>query len=193
MTAFVHAATLSETEAVAAIESHFALVGYARYLKALEVIAAEGEARAATLSWDGWAAALAGDQERLAEFFAFCAEWGALTFEDDGERVTVGCPELTLPRDPREVLPPPDEQTLYTTSEQWAAWFEQELSFPPAMAKDPKALRMFRRWCASNVTVGEMNAAVQRAVADNTGMNPAALHRQLQALRRQRLEDATTW
>lgn len=193
MTAFVHAADLSSSEAVAAIQSRFALVGYARFVKTLEAIAAEGETRAAAMAWDAWEATLAGQQDQLAEFFAFCSELGVLSFEDDGEVVTVGCAELALPRDPSDVPPPPSDQTLYTTAEQWAEWFVLELSFPPVMARDQEALRLFRRWCASNVTVGEMNAAVEASIASGAGPNPKALHGYLQAQRRQRLEDATQW
>ncbi|MCO7217095.1 hypothetical protein [Halomonas sp. OfavH-34-E] len=197
MKAFIHHAELSASKAVADIEAHFALIGYARYLKVLELVAAEAGGddtrRKVTLSWDAWAASLAGEQEVLAEFFAFCHDHGALSVEDDGERVTVECDGLDLCRGMRAVPEPAGDQTLFTHHDQWVAWFIDDLSYSPKLANQPDNLRMFRRWCASNVTVGEMTAAVQRTIEAGTGLGTPALHGHLQALRAQRIKEANEW
>lgn len=196
MKAFVHPASMSASKAVVDIEAHFALVGYARYLKVLELVADEADGsdarRAVTLSWDAWAASLAGEQDVLAEFFAFCHEHGVFEVEDDGERATVACLDLVLSRTESAPVPPRDE-TLFTHHDQWVAWFIDDLSFPPKMANSPDNIRMFRRWCASNVTVGEMSAAVQKTIEAGTGLGAPALHGHLQALRAQRIKEANEW
>lgn len=194
MSAFVHSAELSASPAVKAIEANFALVGYARYLKVLEILAgaAEGDdsRRSAAMTWDGWAAALAAQHDALSEFFAFCHEQGAFAVEDDGEQVTVSCDALALYRQAPASPETPGDLTLFTTPEQWAEWFIEDLSYPPKLAHRPENLRMFRRWCASNVTVGEMCAAIQKTIEAGTGLGTAALHGYLQALRAQRIKEA---
>lgn len=192
MSAFIHAANLSATEVVKKIEAEFALVGYARFIKTLELVAGQGsESGTLTLSWSAWEAALAGDQESLAEFFAFCANAGAFEMEDAGDTVVIRCP--TLERPASGITSPATDSTLFTEPAQWAEWFIEDLSWPPAMANDPNNLRLFRHWCASNVTVGDMCAAIQVAIKENTGMSAGALHKQLRALRQRRIEEANKW
>ncbi len=197
MKAFIHPAELSLSKAVADIEAHFALVGYARYLKVLELIAAEAGGNdgrhAVTLSWDAWAVSLSGEPDVLTEFFAFCQDHGVFDVEDDGEKATVTCSDLMLNGAEPSPGPRPTEQTLFTDSDQWVEWFIEELAYPPKIARKADNVRMFRRWCASNVTVGEMCAAVQKTIEAGTGLGTPALHGHLQALRAQRLKEASEW
>ena len=188
MKAFVHPADLSQTEHVAAIEAGFALVGYARYVKVLELLAGADDHQV-TMDWPGWAAQLAAQHDQAVEFLTFCDARGALVLEEQGEAVTLRCADLV----PYSVAPPtpmPSDDTLFTTPEQWAEWFIADLSYPPSIAHEPEHLRQFARWCASRVTVGDMSEAVQVSIAKAEGLNIAALHRQLSALRKQRLEEA---
>lgn len=188
MSAFIHPARLAQSEGVAAVSRAFALAGYARYVLLLEVLAADdGPVR---MSYDAWAAELHSDDESVREFMAFCAEQELLGVEDDGECLSVYSP--TLERfDPTQAAPTPTDETLYTTPEQWAAWFVSDLSYPPKTANNPDTLRYFARWCASRVTVGDMGAAVQASIDQGTGLGVSALHGHLSALRAKRLKEAS--
>lgn len=190
MSAFIHPAGLSRSEPVAAVCEAFALAGYARYVLLLEVLAADD--KPVRMSYDAWAAELSSDDESVREFMAFCDEKGLLAVEDDGECLSVFSPVLQR-FDPAQAAPAPTptDETLYTTAEQWAAWFVNDLSYPPAVANDPETLRYFARWCASRVTVGDMGAAVQRSIDQGTGLGVVALHSHLSALRAKRLQEAT--
>ena len=188
MSAFVHPAGLAGSDALAPLLSEFALAGYARYMLLLEVLAAD--AGAVRMSYDAWAAELSSDDESVREFMAFCEDQGLLAVEDDGECLSV-CSLVMERYDPDQAAPTPTDETLYTTPEQWAAWFVNDLSYPPKVAKDPETLRFFARWCASRVTVGDMGAAVQRSIDQGTGLGVVALHGHLSALRNQRLKEAT--
>lgn len=188
MSAFVYPAGLSHSEGVAAVSSAFALAGFARYVLLLEVLAAD--AGAVRMSYDAWAAELYSDDEVVREFMAFCQEQGLLAVEDDGECLSVYSPVLER-FDPAQAVPAPTDDTLYTNAEQWAAWFVNDLSYPPKVANDPETLRFFARWCASRVTVGDMGAAVQRSIDQGTGLCVEALHQHLSALRNQRLKEAS--
>ena len=188
MSAFVHPAGLASSDALAPLLSEYALAGYARYMLLLEVLAADD--KPVRMSYDAWAAELSSDDESVREFLAFCAEQALLVVDDDGECLSVYSP--TLERfDPDQAAPAPTDETLYTTPEQWAAWFVNDLSYPPKTANDPETLRYFARWCASRVTVGDMGAAVQASIDQGTGLGVSALHGHLSALRAKRLKEAS--
>lgn len=187
MSGFVHPAGLARSEGVAAVAAEFALAGYARYVLVLETLSAAPAP--VTLSYDGWAAELHSDDESVREFLAFCAEQGLLVVEDDGESLTVHSPLLERV-DAALVAHVPTDETLYTRPEQWAAWFINDLAYPPKTANSPDCLRFFARWCASRVTVGDMSAAVDAAIAQGSGVTVSALHAHLQRLRQQRLQEA---
>lgn len=88
------------------------------------------------------------------------------------------------------LLPTAVDPQLFNKACQWAAWCVAELGMPPDLTKDPYTQQLFRRWCASNVTVLEMHDAVQAAIAKQSSLSPSALHDELQLIRRQRLEKA---
>lgn len=188
MSAFVHPAGLARSEGVAAVAGAFALAGYARYVLLLELLAADDAP--VRMSYDAWAAELSSDDEAVREFMAFCAEQGLLAVEDDGECLSVYSPVMQR-FDPAQAAPTPTDETLYTTAEQWAAWFIDDLNYPTELANSPDSMRFFARWCASRVTVGDMGAAVQRSIDQNTGLGVEALHQHLSALRAKRLQEAS--
>lgn len=188
MSAFVHPAGLSRSDGVAAVAEAFALAGYARYMLLLELLASTTDP--VRMSYDAWAAELYSDDDSVREFMTFCAEQGLLVVEDDGECLNVYSPVLER-FDPAQAVPAPTDDTLYTQPEQWAAWFVNDLSYPQKTANSTDCMRFFARWCASRVTVGDMSAAVQVAIAQGSGVGVAALHTHLQALRAKRLKEAT--
>lgn len=180
-------------DASAAIEQHFALVGFARYVKALALVASEGKQGRVALSWEAWAVALAAQPEALSEFFNYCQEHGVFTVEDDGEQVALGCPALAQVASDEAAPVAKASPLLFTHSDEWVAWFKEEMAYPPKIANRAENVRVFRRWCASNVTVEEMNTAVQLTIKAGTGLGTPALHGHLQALRAQRIKEANEW
>lgn len=176
-----------------AVEQHFALLGFARYVKVLALLASEGQSGRVVLSWEAWAALLAAQPEPLSEFFSVCQAQGVFTVEDDGEQVAVECPALVREVPSEATTPDVASPLLFTHAEQWTAWFVEEMAYPPKIANRADNQRMFRRWCASNVTVEEMNTAVQITIKAGTGLGTAALHGHLQALRARRIKEANEW
>lgn len=182
---FVYSVGLSKSPGVAAVAKEFALAGYARYVLILEALAAE--TAPVCLSYDGWADRLYSDDESVREYMQFCQDQGLLVIEDDGERLTVHSPDL------QRVIPTnqaPNDDTLYTRPEQWSEWFVNDLAYPLKTANSADNRRYFARWCASRVTVGDMCAAVEAAIAQGSGVSVTALHQHLQALRAKRLQEA---
>ncbi len=80
--------------------------------------------------------------------------------------------------------------TLMPDAAAWAAWCESELAMPGWLLDAPETKALFRRWCASHVTVGEATEAVLRAVATGD-VSPSTLHHHLAALRKQALHKAS--
>lgn len=192
MTPVIPCASLA-CDAATAIEQHFSLVGFARYVKVLSLVASAGDGGGVTLSWEAWAASLAAQPEALSEFFNYCQEQGVFTVEDDGEQVALGCPSLLQEVSSEPAKPSVATPLLFTHPDEWVSWFIEEMAYPPKIANRADNVRMFRRWCASNVTVDEMNTAVQLTIKAGTGLGTPALHGHLQALRAQRIKEANEW
>lgn len=153
----------------------------------LEVLAAS--TGPVVMSYDAWAAELYSDDEVVREFINFCADQSLLAVEDDGETLSVFSSALERVT-PAQAAPAPGDETLFTRHEQWAAWFVDDLNYPPDMANSRDSMRYFARWCASRVTVGDMSEAVQAAISDGSGVGVSALHKHLQALRAKRIKEA---
>jgi len=83
----------------------------------------------------------------------------------------------------------PAHLTLMPNAAAWAAWCESELAMPGWLQSDPHTQALFRRWCASHVTVGEATEAVLLATAAGD-LSPATLHHHLASLRKQALHKA---
>jgi hypothetical protein len=161
------------------VEQRFGPAGFARLVKLLEQFAASPsrDSGVIELPASDWRDALQAGPLELNLFLDYLAQDGWLSQEQDAEpgaplRVTLTNfaefqPALELPR----------------IADQWRRWFEFELSLPPLHGKDPYNQDLFRRWCATNVTIEEMEQAVELARQANTAPSPAALHEFLKTVR----------
>lgn len=171
--------------AAASVERSFGLDGYARMVKLLELLAgydpeAAGVLKMTTAAWCEWLSASPGELRQLLDHLS---RTGWLTCNHDDGSITVDL----LKAD--DYLPGP-APVLFADPGQWVFWCETELNMPRHVTGDPHVLQLFRRWCASNVTVTEMLQAVELASHGQPDLSPTSLHRHLQAVRRQRLDQA---
>ena len=120
----------------------------------------------------------------LNTFLVYLAKAAWLTMEQAEEP---GAPLRVTLTTFAEFLPPLE---LPKIADQWRQWFEAELSMPPLLGKDPYTQDLFRRWCATNVTIAEMEQAIDLARNANTGPSPAALHEFLKTVRNTKIERA---
>ncbi len=167
------------------VERAFGLEGYARLVKLLELLAGYDPAAAGVLTmtsaaWCEWLNASPGE---LRQFLEHLGRSGWLRYSQEDGVITVDL----LKAD--DFLPGP-APVLFTDPGQWLFWCETELNMPRHVSGDPYTLQLFRRWCASNVTVTEMLQACELASQGQPDLSPPALHRHLQAVRRLRLEQA---
>lgn len=191
MTAFIHPANFHQLPVVQQVLERFALTGYARLSLLLEQLADAAESfvedadSQVGATWEQWGELLyAPEPEQvLGEFFEALAEVGLvkLAVRDGWATVTSNAVAWTRPG-----LSP----ELYTSAEQWGAWFEREMSCPPRYAHSEGYQQFYRRWIASNVTTAEMAEAVNRAIAAAAGVEPAALQRHLSVIRKEKIEGA---
>lgn len=178
-------AGLSAAGPAASLERAFGLPGYARLVKLLELLAGHEHAAAGVLTmtaaaWCEWLSASPGE---LRQFLEHLGRSGWLRYSQDDGSITVDL----LKAD--DFLPGP-AIVLFTDPAQWVFWCETELNMPRHVSSDPYTQQLFRRWCASNVTVTEMLQASELAMQGQPDLSPAALHRHLQAVRGLRLEQA---
>jgi len=154
-------------------------------VKLLELLAGYDPAAAGVLTmtsaaWCEWLNASPGE---LRQFLEHLGRSGWLRYSQEDGVITVDL----LKAD--DFLPGP-APVLFTDPGQWLFWCETELNMPRHVSGDPYTLQLFRRWCASNVTVTEMLQACELASQGQPDLSPPALHRHLQAVRRLRLEQA---
>ena len=178
------------------LEQRFGLIGLARLLKLVELVTdrlpAEGPP-SVVLAWGDFLTELSCNQEQAVEFLAYCdharvldqaTDDGRLRLTLVGELASRLRPEVPTP------LPQASGRQLFDTDKQWAAWFKDELSCPPYLANDPLTRQLFRRWCATNVTVDEIEAATERALKASEAPHPAVLHEHMKAIRQTKIERA---
>ena len=168
------------------IEQRFGAAGFARLIKLLEQFAASPSRGAGLieLAPSDWRDVLQVGPLELNVFLAYLETAGFLVLEQGAEsgsplRVTLAdfsafLPSLQLPR----------------VANEWRLWFAAELGLSEDQGKDPYNQSLFRRWCATNVTIDEMNAAVELAIKDGAGLAPASLHNFLMTVRKEKLEAA---
>ncbi|MHA6236846.1 hypothetical protein [Pseudomonas fluorescens group sp. PF-69] len=84
----------------------------------------------------------------------------------------------------------PVHLTLMPDAAAWAAWCQSELAMPGWLLETPETQALFRRWCASNVTVDEATQAVLQAVAGGD-VSPSTIHQQLALVRKSALQKAS--
>lgn len=178
------------------LEQRFGLIGLARLLKLVELVTerlpAEGSP-SVVLAWGDFLTELSCTQEQATEFLAYCDHARVLDQATDDGRL-----RLTLVGELAERLrpavPTPQPQVsgrlLFDTDKQWATWFKDDLNCPPYLANDPNTRQLFRRWCATNVTVDEVEAATTRALAAGEAPLPSILHDHLKVIRQAKIDRA---
>ncbi len=187
---FKHMASLSESPFVLNLEAEFGLVGFARYVKVMEQCAKAGTNQIAH-SWLEWEQVLSGKREALGAFFDFCHRHGGLVVESGDDAVTVEVVDLSLsgtPGNPPHVFPP---NTLFTFSDQWANWLVEAANLSQRMINAKGSDRVFRRWLASNVSVGEVLDVLETAKEQDQAVESlGALHELIAKYRKRKLQDA---
>ena len=178
------------------LEQRFGLIGIARLLKLVELLNERLPATgplSAVVAWGDFMAALDCDSDTATAFLAYCDHARVLdqATEDGRLRLTL-IGELAARLRPPVPDPPPQSsgRLLFDTDKQWAAWFKDDLNCPPYLANDPLTRQLFRRWCATNVTVDEIEAATERALAAGHAPQPTVLHDHLKAIRQSKIERA---
>lgn len=178
------------------LEQRFGLIGLARLLKLVELVSerlpAEGPLTV-VVAWGDFLAELSCNQEQATEFLAYCDHARVLdqASEDGRLRLTLVGELASRLRSP---VPDPEPQAsgrlLFDTDKQWAAWFKDDLNCPPYLANDPQTRQLFRRWCANNVTVDEIEAATARAIAAGEAPLPLLLHDHMKVIRQAKIDRA---
>jgi len=179
-------ANFSALPIVLKVEQRFGSAGFARLIKLLELFASSPsrDAGVIELPVSDWVDALQAGPHDVAVLLDYLSKDGWLSQEQADEP---GAPlRITLTYF-AEFLPPLE---LPKHADQWRRWFEYELSMPPLLGKDPYTQELFRRWCASNVTVEDMELAIELARKANTAPSPPALHDFLKTVRNTKLERA---
>lgn len=174
------------------VEQRFGLVGIARLLRLVELVAERSDPEAKSLSvvvaWGDFLSALQCNQEVAGEFLTYCEHARVLDRgSEDGRLRLVLVGELAAILRPVEPAAPAKGRQLFDTDRQWIEWFKGDLNCPPYLLNDPLTRQLFRRWCATNVTVDEVEAAIERAIAVSEAPQPAILHDHLKALRQEKL------
>lgn len=177
------------------LEQRFGLIGMARLLKLIELVlerAPEEGPLSAVLAWGDFMGALSLDTEGANAFLTYCEHARVL---DRGNED--GCLQVTLVgelvahlRPVEAVDPQVGGRVLYATDKQWAAWFRDDLNCPPYLVNDPLTRQLFRRWCATNVTVDEIEDAAKRALEAGQAPVPATLHDHLKIVRQTKIARA---
>lgn len=179
---------LSMSPLVQNLERRFGLPGHSRLVKMLEILAASDIASngVVPLPKSDWLDALQASTEELHELLNFLSKSGWLTYSEGDEP---GAP-LVVDFLKADDFLPDAAPILFTAANQWVFWCETELNMRREVTADPNNQGLFRRWCASNVTVTEMLQACDEAAPTNPQLTPSVLHSQLQTVRRARLEKA---
>lgn len=170
------------------VEKRFGLVGFARLIKLLELLGSSDHATGGVvpLPKSDWLDALHASSDELHELLNFLSKAGWLTYSEGDEP---GAPLVVAFLKADDFLPAA-APILFTAADQWVFWCETELNMRREVTGDPNNQGLFRRWCASNVTVTEMLQACDEAAPTNPQLTPSVLHAQLQTVRRARLEKA---
>lgn len=175
------------------VEQRFGLLGLARLLKLVELVTERADkattALTAVVAWGDFLATLHCDHGAAGEFLSYCDHARVLDRGTEDGRL-----RLTLVGELAARLVPVDapaqvwgERQLFATDKQWADWFKADLNCPPYLLNDSATRQLFRRWCVSNITTDEVEAATARAIKAGAAPEPAVLHDYLKALRGEKL------
>ena len=146
------------------VEQRFGMAGFARLIKLLELFASSPSRNTGVVALpvSDWLDALQVDPQDLGFLLDYLAKAEWLTLEQGEEP---GSPlRITLA-----------DFTMF---------------LPPLLGKDPYTQDLFRRWCASNVTIEEMELAIELARKASTAPSPPALHDFLKTVRNTKIERA---
>lgn len=174
------------------LEQRFGLLGFARMVKLVELVAemtAPTEAPSVVVAWGDLLIALGCNAQDAGDFLTYCEHARVLDRgNDDGRARLTLLGELAALLDdaPTPVVAP----VLFTQEQQWAEWFAAEWACPPYLANDPCTRQLFRRWIATNVTIDEVEAAIELAKEAREAPSPAALHDHLKTVRNTKIERA---
>lgn len=179
------------------LEQRFGLLGFARMVKLVELVAelsAPDAAPSAVVAWGDFMLAIGCNQEATGEFLAYCEHARVLDRSDEDGRLRLTLlGELAglLATPAAAALPAgPVGPVLFTTDKQWTRWFIDEWNCPAYLANDPVTRALFRRWCATNVTVDEVEAASELALKASEAPMPAILHDHLKTVRETKIKRA---
>jgi hypothetical protein len=188
MPAFSLPSNFSASAVATRIESRYGLAGFARLIKLLEILATSDTASGGVvpLPRSDWRDALGVTDDELYDFLGALMRSGWLSYSEGDEP---GAPLVVVFCQADDYLPQA-EPLLFTSPDQWVFWCGTELNMRREVTGDPLTLGLFRRWCASNVTVTEMLQACEEAAPHHFELTPGVLHTQLQSVRRVRLEKA---
>lgn len=180
--------SFSASQIACRVEKRFGLSGFARLIKLLELLGSSDHATGGVvpLPKSDWLDALQASAEELHELLNFLSKAGWLSYSEGDEP---GAP-LVVDFLKADDFLPSAEPILFAAADQWVFWCETELNMRREVTSDPNSQGLFRRWCASNVTVTEMLQACEEAAPTNPQLTPSVLHAQLQTVRRARLERA---
>lgn len=176
---------LSENSTAQALISRLGLVGFARLIKIVEECTDAGQV---AMSWSDWLSTLACTRDQFDELLTVLDKLGAFRAS---QAEGVSAPLMLSMGQPLQfLLAKPDPATVvFTKAAQWADWMAVELAAPNWCVTDPDSQELFRRWCASNVTLAEMQQAAELA-AQVPDLTPNGLHAAWKQVRAARVAQA---
>lgn len=195
MQGFLRLSGLSNLVVVRKVEQRFGFAGYARLIKLLELISSMKPAVDESplgMPWADVLEALQVDDLRGREFLTYCEDAKALRVtRREGVFEVALCGELvSLMANAPVGLGNVPKLVLFESEREWADWFAADFNCPPYLVNDAYNRQLFRRWCAVNVTVAEIEAAVELAIGAKEAPHPVALHEHLKTVRIKKLEQA---
>lgn len=179
-------ANFSALPIVLKVEQRFGVAGFARLIKLLELLPSSPDHALGIIELPAsdWQSALQVGSHDLTAFLAYLATDGFLSVEQSQES---GAPLRVTLAGPCDFLP---AAQLPKVANEWCQWLAVELSMPAHHGKDPYNQSLFRHWCATNVTIDEMNAAIELAIKAGAGLTPSNLHTFLKTVRKEKLDVA---
>lgn len=184
---------LSSLVIVRKVEQRFGLLGFARLLKLVELVADASTVpapAAAVLPWGDVLQGLGCGQDAAVEFLTYCEHARALDRGAEDVRVRLALLGELAAMLVEAPPPAPTSPVLFNDEQQWVDWFLAEWNCPPYLAAEPGSRQLYRRWIAANVTVEEAEAAAARVMAAREVPAPTVLHDHLMAVRKEKIERA---
>lgn len=176
---------LSENPTAQAITKRLGLIGFARLIKIVEECTDAGQV---AMSWSDWLSTLDCTRDQFDELLVVLEKLDAFR-ASQAEGVSAPL-MLSMGQPLHFLLAKPDPATVVlTTAMQWSDWMAVELAAPSWRITDPESQELFRRWCASNVTLAEMQEAAELA-AKIPDLSPNGLHTAWKQVRAARVAKA---